>query len=82
MPKGLEMKSSAPLSRPTTRSYSVFLAVSMMTGSFFVPAAARSFCRMVRPSSSGSMMSSRTRSGWAWPMAFQNSAGRSKPLAS
>ena len=33
------MKSSAPLSRPTTRSYSVFLAVSMMTGSCLVPAA-------------------------------------------
>ena len=78
----MEIKSSAPLSRPTTRSYSVFFAVSMITGMRLVAAEARSFCRMERPSSSGSIISSKIKAGWGPSIALQKSEGRSKPWAS
>ena len=65
-----------------TLSYSVPLAVSMITGSLAVREAARSFFSTLRPSSSGSMMSSSTREGSCSPTACQNRDGRGNPLAS
>ena len=79
--KGFEIKSSAPLSRPITRSNSEFFAVSKMTGSRLVSGAARSFFKICSPSSSGSMISSSTSSAGCCSIARQNFDGSEKPSA-
>ena len=63
-------------------SYSLSLAVSIITGRRLVAGLARSFFKMDRPSSSGSIISSSTRLGVSRSMAAQNSPGLPKPTAS
>ena len=65
-----------------TLSYSVLLAVSMMTGSFLVRGLSRSFFKTLMPSSSGSMISSSTSEGTDSSIPAQNAEGRSNPRAS
>ena len=54
----------------------------MITGVRRVAGFCRSFFRICRPSSSGSMMSSRIMEGTCWDIARQKAEGASKPWAS
>ena len=56
--------------------------VSLITGRRWVAGEARSFFKIDRPSSSGSMISKSTRLGVSFSMASQNSLGLEKPVAS
>ena len=70
------------MSNPRTMSYSLPFAVSIIMGKRLVAGAARSFSKMEKPSSSGSMMSSNTNEGTFSEIASQNSLGVEKPFAS
>ena len=69
-------------SSPSTLSYSLSFAVSIITGSFLVAGSARRRFKICRPSSSGSIISSRIRLGVSFSIAAQNSEGLEKPTAS
>ena len=63
-----------------TTSYSVPLAVSMITGILRVSGLVRSFRKIDIPSSSGSMISRRINAGTSFSSSFQNRDGRSNPF--
>ena len=65
-----------------TLSYSVFFAVRRMTGSAAVSGRLRRRRRMEMPSSPGSMMSSRMRSGFSFRRAENSAVPSAKPRAS
>src|SRR5690349_16004602 len=64
--KGFTTESLAPSSRPTIRSVSLARAVRKMTGVCARSGSFRMPLQMSRPSESGSMISSRMRSGRTW----------------